>query len=211
MTDIDFAFKKEEIEALAEIIQKRRDVRGNRFLEFPVSEEIISAMLSAANSAPSVGFSQPWEFVIVESIKTREKIYKEFKKQNKKANRIFKDSTLYSSLKLEGILESYINIAVFYIKPKKAVLGQTAQKRVGEYSVVCAIQNLWLTARAYGVGVGWVSILKPKKVKKILKVGSDRKLIGYLTVGYVTDFADKPELLTLGWERKKGIDEVVRR
>ena len=91
MTDIDFAFKKEEIEALAEIIQKRRDVRGNRFLEFPVSEEIISAMLSAANSAPSVGFSQPWEFVIVESIKTREKIYKEFKKQNKKANRIFKD------------------------------------------------------------------------------------------------------------------------
>jgi 5,6-dimethylbenzimidazole synthase len=149
--------------------------------------------------------------VIVESIKTREKIHKEFKKQNKKANRIFKDSTLYSSLKLEGILESYINIAVFYIKPKKAVLGQTAQKRVGEYSVVCAIQNLWLTARAYGVGVGWVSILKPKKVKKILKVGSDRKLIGYLTVGYVTDFADKPELLTLGWERKKGIDEVVRR
>ena len=211
MTDIDFAFKKEEIEALAEIIQKRRDVRGNRFLEFPVSEEIISAMLSAANSAPSVGFSQPWEFVIVESIKTREKIYKEFKKQNKKANRIFKDSALYSSLKLEGILESYINIAVFYIKPKKAVLGQTAQKRVGEYSVVCAIQNLWLTARAYGVGVGWVSILKPKKVKKILKVGSDRKLIGYLTVGYVTDFADEPELLTLGWERKKGIDEVVRR
>ena len=203
MTDIDFAFKKEEIEALAEIIQKRRDVRGNRFLEFPVSEEIISAMLSAANSAPSVGFSQPWEFVIVESIKTREKIYKEFKKQNKKANRIFKDSALYSSLKLEGILESYINIAVFYIKPKKAVLGQTAQKRVGEYSVVCAIQNLWLTARAYGVGVGWVSILKPKKVKKILKVGSDRKLIGYLTVGYVTDFADKPELLTLGWDRKK--------
>ena len=149
--------------------------------------------------------------MIVESIKTREKIHKELKKQNKKANRIFKDSTLYSSLKLEGILESYINIAVFYIKPKKAVLGQTAQKRVGEYSVVCAIQNLWLTARAYGVGVGWVSILKPKKVKKILKVGSDRKLIGYLTVGYVTDFADKPELLTLGWERKKGIDEVVRR
>ncbi len=135
MTDIDFAFKKEEIEALAEIIQKRRDVRGNRFLEFPVSEEIISAMLSAANSAPSVGFSQPWEFVIVESIKTREKIHKEFKKQNKKANRIFKDSTLYSSLKLEGILDSYINIAFFYIKPKKAVLGQTAQKRVGEYSV----------------------------------------------------------------------------
>ncbi len=211
MTDIDFAFKKEEIEALAEIIQKRRDVRGNRFLNTPISEEIISAMLSAANSAPSVGFSQPWEFVIVESIKTREKIYKEFKKQNKKANRIFKDSALYSSLKLEGILESYINIAVFYIKPKKAVLGQTAQKRVGEYSVVCAIQNLWLTARAYGVGVGWVSILKPKKVKKILKVGSDRKLIGYLTVGYVTDFADKPELLTLGWDRKKCIDEVVRR
>lgn len=188
----------------------RRDVRGNRFSDRPIDDAILREILEAAICAPSVGFSQPWRFVIVKDIAKREKIYNEFVSENAKAKEIFRDSELYPSLKLEGIKESPLNIAVLYKKPARAVLGQTTQKKMGEYSVVCAIQNLWLMARAHNIGVGWVSILRPKKVKKILGIGDEYKLIGYLTMGYVSEFLEEPELLSLGWEKKKDLKEVVR-
>lgn len=202
-------FCKDDIEILKKIIKKRRDVRGNRFLNKPIAKEILEDILDAANSAPSVGFSQPWKFMIIEDLETREKIYNDFQKENDKAKKIFKDKELYSKLKLEGIKESYLNIAVFYEKSHKDILGQTSQKRVGEYSVVCAIQNMWLMARAYNIGLGWVSILKPKRVKKILGVGKEKKLVAYLTLGYVSEFLDEPELQTLNWEKKKELKDIV--
>lgn len=202
-------FCKDDIEILKKIIKKRRDVRGNKFLNKPIAKEILEDILDAANSAPSVGFSQPWKFMIIEDLETREKIYNDFEKENDKAKKIFKDKELYSKLKLEGIKESYLNIAVFYEKSHKDILGQTSQKRVGEYSVVCAIQNMWLMARAYNIGLGWVSILKPKRVKKILGVGKEKKLVAYLTLGYVSEFLDEPELQTLNWEKKKELKDIV--
>lgn len=202
------AFDEISIETLRSIMISRRDVRGNKFIDKKIEDKILDEILSAANSAPSVGFSQPWKFVIVKNKDKREKIYEEFLKENKKAKKVFKDSNLYPRLKLEGIKESYINLAVFYEKPKKKILGQTSQKKMGEYSVVCAVQNLWLMARAYGVGVGWVSILKPKSVKKILGIGKEHKLVAYLTIGYVNEFLDEPELLKLNWEKKKSLEEI---
>lgn len=195
---------------LQSIFSSRRDVRGNRFVDEPIEEEVLRKILEAAISAPSVGFSQPWRFVIVKDIAKREKIYNEFVSENAKASKKFTENSLYPTLKLEGIKESPLNIAVLYRKPTKTVLGQTTQKKMGEYSVVCAIQNLWLMARAHNIGVGWVSILRPKKVKKILGIGDEYKLIGYLTMGYVSEFLDEPELLKLGWESKKSVDEVVQ-
>ena len=194
---------------LQSIFSSRRDVRGNRFIDEPIEEEVLRKILEAAISAPSVGFSQPWKFIIVQDAAKREAIYNEFVSENAKASKKFKDNSLYPTLKLEGIKESPLNIAVLYQKPTKAVLGQTTQKKMGEYSVVCAIQNLWLMARAHNIGVGWVSILRPKKVKKVLGIGDEYKLIGYLTMGYVSEFLDEPELLKLGWEEKKTVDEVV--
>lgn len=194
---------------LQSIFSARRDVRGNRFVDTPIEDEVLKKILEAAICAPSVGYSQPWKFIIVKDTVKREAIYKEFVRENAKASKMFSDSSLYSILKLEGIKESALNIAVLYKKPTKIVLGQTTQKKMGEYSVVCAIQNLWLMARAYNIGVGWVSILRPKRVKKILGIGNEYKLIGYLTMGYVSDFLDEPELLKLGWEDKKTVDEVV--
>ncbi|MFY9142908.1 5,6-dimethylbenzimidazole synthase [Sulfuricurvum sp.] len=194
---------------LQTILSARRDVRGNRFQGTPIEDEVLRKILEAAISAPSVGFSQPWKFVIVKDTSKREAIYEEFVRENAKAAKLFSEDSLYSTLKLEGIKESALNIAVLYQKPTKTVLGQTTQKKMGEYSVVCAIQNLWLMARAYNIGVGWVSILRPKRVKKILEISDDYKLIGYLTLGYVDKFLDEPELLKLGWENKKTIDEVV--
>lgn len=198
-----------DAELLQTIFSSRRDVRGNRFVDAPIDDEVLRKILEAAISAPSVGFSQPWKFVIVQDHAKREEIYEEFVRENTKASKLFEGNLLYDTLKLEGIKESALNIAVLYKKPTKTVLGQTTQKKMGEYSVVCAIQNLWLMARAYNIGVGWVSILRAKKVKKILGIGDEYKLIGYLTLGHVSEFLDEPELLKLGWEEKKTLDEVV--
>lgn len=202
-------FTLQDAQALQTIISARRDVRGNRYINKAITPEVLDAILHAANCAPSVGFSQPWEFMIIDDIALRKKVHKEFEKENGKAKKIFQDNILYPSLKLEGIIEAACNVAVLYKKPTKAVLGQTTQKKVGEYSVVCAIQNLWLMARAYNIGVGWVSILKPKKIKKILDISSDYKLIAYLTMGYVNEFLDQPELQTLNWETKKELTDVI--
>lgn len=202
-------FCPQDAQFLQKILSARRDVRGNRYIDKIIEPEILQAILEAANCAPSVGFSQPWEFVIIEDPLLRGKIFTQFEHENSKAKKIFHDNLLYGTLKLEGIKEAAYNIAVLYKKPTKAILGQTTQKKVGEYSVVCAIQNLWLMARAYNIGVGWVSVLKPKKIKKILDISSDYKLIAYLTMGYVNEFLDQPELQTLNWETKKELSEVT--
>ncbi|DAB39448.1 MAG: 5,6-dimethylbenzimidazole synthase [Sulfuricurvum sp. GWF2_44_89] len=202
-------FTLRDAELLQSIFSSRRDVRGNRFIDEPIDDEVLRKILEAAISAPSVGFSQPWKFVIVQDHAKREAIYEEFLRENTKASKLFEGNLLYDTLKLEGIKESALNIAVLYQKPTKTVLGQTTQKKMGEYSVVCAIQNLWLMARAHNIGVGWVSILRPKKVKKILGIGDEYKLIGYLTMGYVSEFLEEPELLKMGWEERKTLDEVV--
>lgn len=191
------------------LIVSRRDVRGNRFTDAPIDDAVFRQILEAAHAAPSVGFSQPWRFVIVKDPAKREEIYREFVRENEKAKTIFRDRPLYPELKLEGIREAYANIAVLCRKPSGAVLGQTTQARTGEYSVVCAIQNLWLMARSHGIGIGWVSILRKKKVKKILGISDEYKLVAYLSIGYVSDFPEEPELLTLGWERKKSLEEVI--
>ena len=203
-------FKKQEQSILKNIIEHRRDIRGNRFIDKEIDSNILNELLNSAIHAPSVGFSQPWEFVLIKELQKRELIYQEFKKQNEKAKEIFKDKELYKDLKLEGIKESYLNIAVLYKKPNQEVLGQTVQKKMGEYSVVCAIQNLWLTARAYNIGIGWVSILRPKKIKEILNISKEYKLVGYLCVGYVENFTDIPELEIIGWDKKRDLSEVVR-
>ena len=203
-------FDAQEQEILKNIIEHRRDIRGNRFLNKEIDSQILDELLNSAIHAPSVGFSQPWEFVLIKDLEKRESIYQEFKKQNEKAKEIFKEKELYKDLKLEGIKESYLNIAVLYKKPNHAILGQTVQKKMGEYSVVCAIQNLWLTARAYNIGIGWVSILRPKKIKEILDISKEYKLVGYLCVGYVENFTDIPELQIIGWDKKRDLAEVVR-
>lgn len=202
-------FTLQDAQALQTILSARRDVRGNRYIDKAIEPETLEAIFHAANCAPSVGFSQPWEFIVIDDTDLREKVYAEFEKENNKAKKIFAADTLYASLKLEGIKEAAYNIAVLYKKPTKVILGQTTQKKVGEYSVVCAIQNLWLMARAYNIGVGWVSILKPKKIKKILNISSDYKLIAYLTIGYVSEFLEVPELQTLNWKAKKKLSEIL--
>jgi len=204
-------FSPQEASLLQEIMLQRRDVRGNRFHPDPLPEEAVQQILSAATHAPSVGFSQPWEFVLVTEPQRRQAIRESFEQENNKASALFSDerSSLYQRLKLEGIVESPLNIAVFYRPPNGPVLGQTSMDEVGRYSVVCAIQNMWLMARSLNIGLGWVSILNPQTVRQILQVPPDRELVGYLCLGYVDEFYSEPELERLRWERRKQMQSLV--
>ncbi|MCG8749002.1 5,6-dimethylbenzimidazole synthase [Tenacibaculum finnmarkense] len=204
-------FTPENIETLEQIILARRDVRGNRFINTPIIQEDLDKILFAGVNAPSVGFSQPWEFVVIKDLKIRNKIKDSFFEENEKAKTLFegKKADAYTQLKLEGIVESALNIAVFYKPSEHPVLGQTSMKEAGVYSVVCAIQNMWLMARALNVGLGWVSILNENKVKTILNAPDDRQLIGYLCLGHVDKFYENPELERLKWEKRKNINDVV--
>ncbi len=202
-------FNKKQSKILNDIIISRRDIRGNNFTNKKIKKEKLNQILQAGLNAPSVGFSQPWKFVVIENKKIKNKVYSNFSKEYEKSKKHFKNKAIYSSLKLEGIKETPINIAIFYKKPTSKILGQTSQKRMGEYSVVCAIQNMWLMARSLNIGIGWVSILKPKKIHKVLDVSDEYKLVGYLCVGYPKKFLDTPELETLKWEKRKNLKTTV--
>ena len=204
-------FTPENIETLEQIILARRDVRGNRFIDKPIVQKDLDKILFAGVNAPSVGFSQPWEFVVIKDLDIRNKIKESFFEENEKAKQLFKEkkADAYTQLKLEGIIESALNIAVFYKPSAHPILGQTTMKEAGVYSVVCAIQNMWLMARALNVGLGWVSILDPNKIKTILNAPEDRQLIGYLCLGHVDKFYENPELERLQWEKRKNINDVV--
>ena len=202
-------FNKKDLKTLTNIIASRRGVRGNNFINKKISSKKLNIILQSALNAPSVGFSQPWKFIIVDKDK-QDLVYTHFKKSFEKSKKKFIDRPLYSSLKLEGIKESDINIAVYYKKSSSNTLGQTYMKRTGEYSVVCAILNMWLTARALNIGMGWVSILKPKKINKIFNMNKNQyKFIAYLCLGYTKEFYDEPELKKLKWNKKLKLDECL--
>lgn len=204
-------FTLEEQRVLEEIMTHRRDVRGNNFVKKDISNNDIEKILYAASLAPSVGYSQPWEFVIIREDKTKQHIAKSFNKENNKARQLFSEDKqkLYSKLKLEGITEAPVNIAVYYKSSSEPVLGQTSVEEVGEYSVVCAIQNMWLMSRAMNIGLGWVSILNPQTVNTILNSPPQNKLVAYLCIGYVKEFYESPELEKLNWEKRKPINSTV--
>ena len=202
-------FNKKDLKTLTNIITSRRDVRGNNFINKKISSKKLDIILHSALQAPSVGYSQPWQFIIVNKDK-RDFVYSHFKKSFEKSKKKFVDKPLYSSLKLEGIKESNINIAVYYKKSTSNTLDQTYMKRTGEYSVVCAILNMWLTARALNIGMGWVSILKPKEINKIFDIDKkEYKFIAYLCFGYTKEFYDEPELKQLKWNKKKKLKECI--
>ncbi|OUS40020.1 5,6-dimethylbenzimidazole synthase [Oleispira antarctica] len=209
-------FLSSESELLSQIMAARRDVRGNRFLADALDQNDIDKIFAAALMAPSVGFSQPWEFVTISNVETRQQIADSFFVENEKAKALFKAGKFeagkleqYEQLKLEGIIETPLNIAVFYNPAKGPVLGQTSMAEMGRYSVVCAVQNMWLKARSLNIGMGWVSILDAEKVKQILNAPKERELIAYLCVGKVDKFYDQPELETLQWQQRKKSEQVI--
>lgn len=205
-------FNEAHIKGVYEAIFSRRDVRG-QFLPDPVSDEMLSRIITAAHYAPSVGFMQPWSFVVVNEQKVKEQVHSLFVKAHKEAAMMFEGEKreIYSSLKLEGILESPVNICVTCDKERAGpvVVGRTHIPEMDLYSSVCAVQNLWLAARAEGLGVGWVSILDNLELQKVLGIPENIIPVAYLCVGHVSKFFDKPELETAGWRPRLPIEKLT--
>jgi len=190
----------------------RRDVRSE-FIETAVPEDVLARIIIAAHHAPSVGLSQPWNFIVIEGHDTRERIYQAFCEANEEAAELFegKRRDHYRQLKLQGILDAPVNLCITCDRGRggDAVLGRTHQSEMDIYSTVCAVQNLWLAARAEGVGVGWVSIISSQNLRHILNLPEQVVPIAYLCLGYVEYFRDKPELEDRGWGHRLSAEELV--
>ena len=201
-----------EREALYKVIYSRRDVRG-QFLPDPVPEEVISRLLDAAHHAPSVGFMQPWDFIVVKEPEVRQKVKDGFELAHAEAAELFSGAKqdAYRTFKLEGIMESPIGICVTCDRSRsgEVVIGRTANPEMDLYSSVCAVQNLWLAARAENLGVGWVSIIHHDHIRQALGIPDHIVPVAYLCVGYVSFFHATPELEQAGWLPRMELETLV--
>lgn len=194
-----------------DLLHWRRDVR--RFRPDPVAPALVTRLLEAAILAPSVGLSQPWRFLLVESPDRREAIGREFAFCNDQAAMIYTDARAerYRALKLEGLAEAPVHLAVCVADQPKTGhgLGRQTQPETLRDSVVCAIHTLWLAARIEGLGVGWISILRPPIVHDILDIPPGCMLVAYLAIGWPLVSADTPELARERWETRQPLEAVV--
>jgi 5,6-dimethylbenzimidazole synthase len=200
-------------DCLAKLFAWRRDVR--RFKPDPVPASLIEALIRAAALAPSVGNSQPWRFVSVETKAAREAVIANFKACNAAALQCYEGerAALYVRLKLSGLCEAPVHLAAFCDHAAEAGygLGRKTMPETLDYSVVAAVHAFWLAARAHGLGVGWVSILDPEEVARILKVPKAWKLIAYLCAGFPQEEHLDPELERHGWQAHLAENEKIHR
>ena len=205
-------FSNEEKVGLYKAIYSRRDVRSH-FTSTTIDDEVLSRILNAAHHAPSVGFSQPWNFILIKDYETRKRIKDSFEIERKQSSQLVEEprKSKYLSFKLEGILDSPINVCVTYDPSRFGpfVIGKSSIPETGIYSVCCAVQNLWLAARTEGIGVGWVSILSNEVLKEALELPGHIVPVAYLCLGHVEEFAPKPDLETAKWLPRLELKDVV--
>ena len=197
----DEAFRRR----LGDLFRWRRDVR--RFKPDALPPDSLDNLLQAASLAPSVGLSQPWRFVQVEDPARREKVRQSFCASNRQALEDYhgEQARIYASLKLAGLGEAPLQLAVFCDEATERGrgLGRRTMPETLRYSVVAAIQNLWLAARSLGIGVGWVSILDPEEVRQALELPEDWRFIAYLCIGFPVEEHLDPELERHRWEARE--------
>ncbi len=205
-------FSNEERNAVYRAIFTRRDVRS-QFLNDAVPDDVLAKLLTAAHHAPSVGFMQPWNFLVIKDQNVKQSIQDAFQVANAEAARLFPDEKreLYQSLKLQGISQAPINLCITCDRNRggPVVLGRTHNRDTDLYSTVCAVQNLWLAARAEGLGIGWVSIFNTADLCKILGLPDHVVPVAYLCLGWVSELHAKPELETKGWRNRLDLKTLV--
>lgn len=196
---------------LEELIRWRRDVR--RFRPDPVPDATITELIGLAALAPSVGNSQPWRFVTVAEEGRRRRVVANFEACNADALADYEgeQAKLYASLKLAGLKEAPVQLGVFCDTATEFGhgLGRKTMPEMLHYSVVGAVSTLWLAARARGIGVGWVSILEPAEIARILEVPDGWELVAYLCVGYPEESHLEPELQRAGWQRRVDVGKFL--
>ncbi len=208
----DDAFPAEALQGVYHAIFQRRDIRSFRADPFP--DDVLARLLNAAHHAPSVGFMQPWGFLLVRDRETRTQVKALFDRERQAAACFFDEPrrAQYLSLKLEGILEAPLNLCVTCdpTAAGPAVLGRNSIPETDVYSTCCAVENLWLAARAEGIGVGWVSIIKLPQLREILGIPPHVIPVAYLCLGYPSDgFPPRPVLQTAGWRQRTPLSAVL--
>ncbi len=197
---------------LYELINRRRDVRG-QFTGAPIAPEALNRILSAAHAAPSVGLTQPWDFILVRDGATREQF-----REHVQAERAVFSASLdpdqaerFAHIKIEGILDSTMGIVVTYDPDRgsPAVLGRHAIADAGLYSTCLAIQNLWLAATAEGLGLGWVSFYQEHYLQGLLSIPARIRPVAWLCLGPVTHLEAVPDLERHGWRSRRPLAEAV--
>jgi 5,6-dimethylbenzimidazole synthase len=198
---------------LRDLFVWRRDVR--RFRTDPLAPGTLERLIDLACLAPSVGLSQPWRFIVVEDPARRGEVREAFKACNAEALASYADdlAAKYARLKLAGLEEAPCQFALFVDRatPVGHGLGRRTMPETAEYSAVAAIAMMWLAARAENIGMGWVSILEPARVSRILDVPEAWRFIGYFCVGYPQIESDTPELQDAGWERRRSAEPCILR
>lgn len=208
----EHAFSEAQRAGVYRAIHERRDERS-QFLPDPIPPAVLARLLEAAHHAPSVGFMQPWDFLVIDSLATRERVYQIFQRENTKAadHYVGERGRTYRSLKLEGIRDGPLNLCITCDRTRggEHVLGRNSIIDTDLFSACLAVQNLWLAARAEGIGVGWVSILDQQDLAEVLGLPQGVYPLAYLCLGYVDEFLDQPELARSGWRQRLSLGELV--
>ncbi|WP_258022051.1 nicotinate-nucleotide--dimethylbenzimidazole phosphoribosyltransferase, partial [Streptomyces anatolicus] len=201
-----------EREAVLRVMRERRDIR-NGFRSDPIPHEVLLRVLEAAHTAPSVGHSQPWDFVVIKSAETRRTMHElAMRQRDAYAKSLPKGrAKQFKELKIEAILDTPVNIVVTADPTRggRHTLGRHTQPQMAPYSSALAVENLWLAARAEGLGVGWVSFFDEREMVRTLGLPEHLEVVAYLCVGYVDEFPDEPELIQAGWSKRRPLSWVV--
>ena len=212
MTDSEHALPPADVAALYRVVAQRRDVRTG-FRPGPVDDEVLTRVLSAAHQGPSVGLSQPWDFILLRDRAVRQRVQRLAQAQQEvfAAGLPGPRARAFRALKVEAILDTPVNIVVTCDPTRggRHVLGRHAQPQVAAYSAACAVQNLWLAARAEGLGVGWVSFFDERELAGTLGLPAHLDVIAYLCLGHVEEFPPAPELVLSGWARRRPLAWAV--
>ena len=202
-------YSDNDIEAIYRVIEQRRDMR--HFTNEPVDEALLERLLKAAHFAPSVGFMQPWRFIRITDQNIRQKMHALVEEERiATANAMGEREDEFMKLKVEGILDCGEVLVVSLMEDRdKHIFGRRTLPEMDLASVSCAIQNMWLAARAEGLGLGWVSIFDPEKLADLLKIPKSGKPVAILCIGHVEEFYDKPMLEKENWAKRKQLDTVV--
>ncbi|PWE06642.1 5,6-dimethylbenzimidazole synthase [Streptomyces sp. BSE7F] len=201
-----------EREAVLKVMRERRDIR-NGFRSDPIPHEVLLRVLEAAHTAPSVGHSQPWDFVVIRSEETRRRMHELATRQREAYAKTLPKGRAkqFKELKIEAILDTPVNIVVTADPTRggRHTLGRHTQPQMAPYSSALAVENLWLAARAEGLGVGWVSFFDEREMVRALDLPDHLEVVAYLCVGYVDEFPDEPELMQAGWSKRRPLSWVV--
>jgi len=208
------SYPDQDKEAIYKVIAERRDMR--HFLPHPISPELLTKLLHAAHHAPSVGLMQPWRFIRISSTDIRKAIHQQVNEERAKtAEAIGEYETTarmaeFMRLKVEGVLDcGELLVATLCDDREKHIFGRRTLPEMDLASVSCAIQNIWLAARAEGIGMGWVSLFDPEKLAILLKIPKGAKPIAILCLGYVNNFYKEPMLVEEGWSEEKPLAEML--